>query len=61
MRLPALKQTNFGLSPIPFQGNVVERVNYSSGYLVITNVLYKNPPSSNSGIFTPLIFKKKKL
>jgi hypothetical protein len=57
MRLPALKQTNFRLSPVPFQGNVVEWINYSGGYLVISNVLYKNPPSSNSGIFTTLIFK----
>jgi hypothetical protein len=28
-RLPALKQTNFGLSPIPYQGNVVAQVNCS--------------------------------
>jgi hypothetical protein len=29
MRLPALKQTNFGLSPVPYRGNVVARVNCS--------------------------------
>jgi hypothetical protein len=29
MRLPALKQTNFGLSHVPYWGNVVARVNCS--------------------------------
>jgi hypothetical protein len=29
VRLPALKQTNFRLSPVPYRGNVVARVNYS--------------------------------
>jgi hypothetical protein len=43
MRLPALKQKNFGLSPIPYRGDVVARVNCSSGYLVITNVILKPP------------------
>jgi hypothetical protein len=58
MRFPKLKQTNFRLSPVPYQGNAVARVNCSSGYLVITNVHYKNPPASNSRIFIPhLIFK----
>jgi hypothetical protein len=27
MRIPTLKQTNFRLSPVPYQGNVVARVN----------------------------------
>jgi hypothetical protein len=53
MRFPALKQTNFRLSPVPYQGNVVARVNCFGGYLVITNVLYKNPPASNSRILIP--------
>jgi hypothetical protein len=48
VRLPALKQINFGLSPVPYRGNVVARVNCSGGYLVITNFIWKPPTALSS-------------
>jgi hypothetical protein len=55
MRLPALKQTNFQLGPVPYRGNVVAQVNCSSGYLVITNVIWKPPtPLSSKILFSCL-------
>jgi hypothetical protein len=48
VRLPALKQINFKLSPVPYWGNVVARVNYSERLQRNTNAFYIKPPTPSS-------------
>jgi hypothetical protein len=48
MRLPALRQTNFKLGPVPYRGNVVARVNCSERLQRYTNPFYIKPPTPSS-------------
>jgi hypothetical protein len=56
MRLPALKRTNFELSPVLFQGNVVARDNWFGEHLY-TMPLFRNPPTPSSPISNSLFIK----